>query len=141
MSSRPTPSPPHSTTTSSPSLAKPPAFSSREDCWSKEASRTLIHACVKHWQQVARAVNASSLNLRRSDVQCKNRIDTTKKNTRSRSLRSSNPEAATSPLGPTLKASTPSSAAPSPVAPISTLTPESFAGEFYRLRNLASTTS
>ncbi|KAK6157556.1 hypothetical protein DH2020_011804 [Rehmannia glutinosa] len=125
MSSQPTPSPPLSTTTSPsprraisdddklapsspPSPTKPefspdppppatrtPVFPSREDCWSEEATRTLIDAWgthylqlnrgnlrQKHWQEVADAVNAlhaTSAKLRRTDVQCKNRIDTTKK--------------------------------------------------------------
>ncbi|GER56457.1 sequence-specific DNA binding transcription factors [Striga asiatica] len=74
---------------------KSAAFSSREDCWSEEATRTLIDAWgsrylqlnrgnlrQNHWREVADAVNrlhASSVKLRRTDVQCKNRIDTTKK--------------------------------------------------------------
>ncbi|KAL3632755.1 hypothetical protein CASFOL_025739 [Castilleja foliolosa] len=121
MSSRPAPSPPPSTT-SSPSPRRPtsdddklappvppkaesssdppppsksPAFPSREDCWSEEATRTLIDAWgthylqlnrgnlrQKHWQEVADTVNAlhaTSAKLHRTDVQCKNRIDTTKK--------------------------------------------------------------
>ncbi|KAG8386806.1 hypothetical protein BUALT_Bualt03G0187100 [Buddleja alternifolia] len=105
MSSEPTPSPPLSPTISDDELApsKPsdpppsrtPVFPSREDCWSEEATRTLIEAWgahylelnrgnlrQKHWQEVADAVNAlhaTSVKLRRTDVQCKNRIDTTKK--------------------------------------------------------------
>ncbi|KAL3632220.1 hypothetical protein CASFOL_025204 [Castilleja foliolosa] len=121
MSTRSTPSPPLSTTTSpSPRLptsdddklpppspvkaelsSEPPppprslAFPTREDCWSEEATRTLIDAWgahylqlnrgnlrQKHWQEVADTVNAlhaTSAKLRRTDVQCKNRIDTTKK--------------------------------------------------------------
>ncbi|GFP79152.1 trihelix transcription factor asil2, partial [Phtheirospermum japonicum] len=71
------------------------AFPSREDCWSEEATRTLIDAWgahylqlnrgnlrQKHWQEVADTVNAfhaTSAKLRRTDVQCKNRIDTIKK--------------------------------------------------------------
>lgn len=78
-----------------PQPARPAVFPSREDCWSEEATRTLIEAWgahylqlnrgnlrQKHWQEVADAVNAlhaTSAKLRRSDVQCKNRIDTTKK--------------------------------------------------------------
>lgn len=125
MSSQRTPSPPLSTTTSPspdhaisdddklapsspPSPRKPdvssdppppatrtPVFPSREDCWSEEATRTLIDAWgahyvqlnrgnlrQKHWQEVADSVNAvhaASVKNRRTDVQCKNRIDTTKK--------------------------------------------------------------
>ncbi|KAI3465836.1 hypothetical protein Pfo_022499, partial [Paulownia fortunei] len=58
------------------------AFPSREECWSQDATRTLIDAWGKHWQEVADAVNAlhaTSAKLRRTDVQCKNRIDTIKK--------------------------------------------------------------
>ncbi|KAL7086993.1 hypothetical protein ACP275_13G037600 [Erythranthe tilingii] len=122
MSSQPTPSPPPSSTTSpspdrqisdddrlasSPGKREvsseppptatrtTPVFPSREDCWSEEATRTLIDAWgahyldlnrgnlrQKHWQGVADAVNAlhaASFKLRRTDIQCKNRIDTTKK--------------------------------------------------------------
>ncbi|KAL8031601.1 hypothetical protein ABFX02_13G036700 [Erythranthe guttata] len=120
MSSQPTPSPPPSSTTDpqisddDDRLAPPspgkrevsseppptatrttPVFPSREDCWSEEATRTLIDAWgahyldlnrgnlrQKHWQAVADAVNAlhaASFKLRRTDIQCKNRIDTTKK--------------------------------------------------------------
>ncbi|GMH30372.1 hypothetical protein Nepgr_032215 [Nepenthes gracilis] len=67
----------------------------REDCWSQEATFTLIEAWgqrylelnrgnlrQKHWQEVAEAVNARHGQIkkaRRTDVQCKNRIDTLKK--------------------------------------------------------------
>uniref|UniRef100_A0A7N0RGU5 Myb/SANT-like DNA-binding domain-containing protein n=1 Tax=Kalanchoe fedtschenkoi TaxID=63787 RepID=A0A7N0RGU5_KALFE len=67
----------------------------REDCWTEEATRTLIDAWgtryldlnrgnlrQKHWQEVADAVNArhgAAKKTRRTDVQCKNRIDTLKK--------------------------------------------------------------
>ncbi|CAM8993587.1 unnamed protein product [Rhodiola kirilowii] len=67
----------------------------REDCWTEEATRTLVEAWgeryldlnrgnlrQKHWQEVADAVNAKHGNTkktRRTDVQCKNRIDTLKK--------------------------------------------------------------
>ncbi|XP_026382080.1 trihelix transcription factor ASIL2-like [Papaver somniferum] len=74
----------------------------REDCWSEEASCTLVEAWgerylelnrgnlrQQHWQLVADTVNNRHANnnnhshnkkfLRRSDVQCKNRIDTLKK--------------------------------------------------------------
>ncbi|EPS71135.1 6b-interacting protein 1, partial [Genlisea aurea] len=72
-----------------------PSFPSREDCWSMEATRTLIEAWgshylelnrgnlrQKHWQAVADTVNARhgvTAKLQRTDVQCKNRIDTIKK--------------------------------------------------------------
>ncbi|RDX83314.1 Trihelix transcription factor ASIL2, partial [Mucuna pruriens] len=81
--------PPSSRPSSSP-------FPGREDCWSEEATFTLIEAWgerhlelnrgnlrQKHWQEVADAVNARhghvSTKARRTDVQCKNRIDTLKK--------------------------------------------------------------
>ncbi|KAF5183140.1 trihelix transcription factor ASIL2-like [Thalictrum thalictroides] len=67
----------------------------RKDCWSEEQSATLIEAWgerhlelnrgnlrQKHWQEVADAVNArhgAIKKTRRTDVQCKNRIDTLKK--------------------------------------------------------------
>lgn len=67
----------------------------REDCWSEEATSTLVDAWgrrymelnrgnlrQKDWQDVADAVNAlhaHSKKTHRTDVQCKNRIDTIKK--------------------------------------------------------------
>nr|QFU85236.1 Trihelix4 [Diospyros kaki] len=67
----------------------------REDCWSEEATATLVDAWgrrylelnrgnlrQKDWQEVADAVNARhghTKKARRTDVQCKNRIDTLKK--------------------------------------------------------------
>ncbi|CAL0308981.1 unnamed protein product [Lupinus luteus] len=67
----------------------------REDCWTEEASSTLVDAWgrryvelnrgnlrQKDWQDVADAVNAlhaHSKKTHRTDVQCKNRIDTIKK--------------------------------------------------------------
>ncbi|KAH1146208.1 hypothetical protein GYH30_041732 [Glycine max] len=67
----------------------------REDCWSEEASATLVDAWgrrylelnrgnlrQKDWQDVADAVNAlhgHTKKTHRTDVQCKNRIDTIKK--------------------------------------------------------------
>ncbi|XP_008229095.1 PREDICTED: trihelix transcription factor ASIL2 isoform X3 [Prunus mume] len=68
-----------------------------EDCWSEDATFTLIEAWgerhlslnrgnlrQKHWEEVADAVNASHVTAdnprsRRTDVQCKNRVDTLKK--------------------------------------------------------------
>ncbi|KAF5178290.1 Trihelix transcription factor asil2 [Thalictrum thalictroides] len=63
----------------------------REDCWSEEDSCTLVEAWgdryielnhgnlrQKHWQQVADTVN-SYRKIPRTDIQCKNRIDTLKK--------------------------------------------------------------
>ncbi|KAL0443833.1 UNVERIFIED_CONTAM: Trihelix transcription factor ASIL2 [Sesamum latifolium] len=94
-SSPPSPAKPEPSSEPTPPATRTPAFPSREDCWSEEATRTLIEAWgahylqlnrgnlrQKHWQEVADAVNAihaTSAKLRRTDVQCKNRIDTTKK--------------------------------------------------------------
>ena len=89
-----TPAPPRPPPTS----ASP--FPGREDCWSEDATFTLIDAWgerylelnrgnlrQKHWQEVADAVNnrhhaggaTTPKRPRRTDVQCKNRIDTLKK--------------------------------------------------------------
>nr|GLL45862.1 hypothetical protein T459_05518 [Ipomoea trifida] len=67
----------------------------REDCWSEEATSTLVDAWGrrylelnrgnlrhKDWQEVADAVNSLHGHTKkghRTDVQCKNRIDTLKK--------------------------------------------------------------
>ncbi|XP_057764274.1 trihelix transcription factor ENAP1-like [Salvia miltiorrhiza] len=67
----------------------------REDCWTEEATSTLVDSWgqrylelnrgnlrQKDWQEVADAVNAlhgHTKKTRRTDVQCKNRIDTLKK--------------------------------------------------------------
>ncbi|XP_076906329.1 trihelix transcription factor ENAP2-like [Bidens hawaiensis] len=72
---------------------KPPPV--RDDCWSEAATFTLIESWgdkilklntgslrQQHWQEVADAVNARHGHVkkaRRTDVQCKNRIDTLKK--------------------------------------------------------------
>ncbi|KAI4333848.1 hypothetical protein L6164_018606 [Bauhinia variegata] len=84
-------SPANITTTRPPSTP----FPGREDCWSEDATFTLIDAWgerhlelnrgnlrQKHWQEVADAVNdlhGHNKKARRTDVQCKNRIDTLKK--------------------------------------------------------------
>ncbi|KAL5573690.1 hypothetical protein UlMin_023287 [Ulmus minor] len=86
--------------TPSPVTAPPPKpsstpFPGREDCWSQDATFTLIEAWgdrylelkrgnlrQKHWQEVSDAVNSrhcNSAKTRRTDIQCKNRIDTLKK--------------------------------------------------------------
>ncbi|KAL3509137.1 hypothetical protein ACH5RR_028538 [Cinchona calisaya] len=100
----PSPSPPPPTSTDLLTLPPPPlpssttrttSFPIREDCWSEEATHTLIEAWgshylelnrgnlrQKHWQEVADAVNAVhalTKKLHRTDIQCKNRIDTLKK--------------------------------------------------------------
>ncbi|XP_071724604.1 trihelix transcription factor ENAP1-like [Rutidosis leptorrhynchoides] len=67
----------------------------REDCWSEEATSTLVDSWgrrymelnrgnlrQKDWQEVADAVNAlhgHTKKTHRTDVQCKNRVDTIKK--------------------------------------------------------------
>ncbi|XP_059277033.1 trihelix transcription factor ENAP2-like [Lycium ferocissimum] len=82
-------------TTISPPLTRSPAFPAREDCWSEAATHTLIEAWgshylelkrgnlrQKHWQEVANSVNALHGHTKkqyRTDIQCKNRIDTLKK--------------------------------------------------------------
>ncbi|OIT30905.1 PREDICTED: trihelix transcription factor ASIL1-like [Nicotiana attenuata] len=78
-----------------PASTRPSAFPAREDCWSEAATHTLIEAWgshylelkrgnlrQKHWQEVANAVNALHGHTKkqyRTDIQCKNRIDTLKK--------------------------------------------------------------
>ncbi|KAJ7981580.1 Trihelix transcription factor [Quillaja saponaria] len=70
-------------------------FPGREDCWTEDATFTLIDAWgerhlelnrgnlrQKHWLEVADAVNGRHgyvKKARRTDIQCKNRIDTLKK--------------------------------------------------------------
>ncbi|KAF8396958.1 hypothetical protein HHK36_018595 [Tetracentron sinense] len=66
----------------------------REDCWSEDGTRTLIQAWgdrylqlnrgnlrQKDWKEVADAVNGrqNGVKPRKTDIQCKNRIDTLKK--------------------------------------------------------------
>ncbi|KFK38790.1 hypothetical protein AALP_AA3G160900 [Arabis alpina] len=65
----------------------------RDDCWSEEATEILIDAWgerfmelkrgnlkQQHWKQVAEIVNSERINKSvKSDIQCKNRIDTVKK--------------------------------------------------------------
>ncbi|KAL9236837.1 hypothetical protein vseg_011461 [Gypsophila vaccaria] len=76
-------------------LSAPRAMPARDDCWSEDATATLIEAWgrryvdlnrgnlrQKQWQEVADTVNARHGHVkkaRRTDVQCKNRIDTLKK--------------------------------------------------------------
>ncbi|CAN4097038.1 unnamed protein product [Withania somnifera] len=78
-----------------PASNRPGTFPAREDCWSEEATHTLIEAWgshylelkrgnlrQKHWQEVSNAVNSLHGHTKkqfRTDVQCKNRIDTLKK--------------------------------------------------------------
>ncbi|OIW14085.1 hypothetical protein TanjilG_11431 [Lupinus angustifolius] len=78
-----------------PPATNPRPLPVREDCWTEEASSTLVDAWgrrylelnrgnlrQKDWQDVADAVNAlhaHSKKTHRTDVQCKNRIDTIKK--------------------------------------------------------------
>jgi len=76
---------------SAPSSKSRPSPVLREDCWSEEETQALIEAWGSrhlalnrgnlrqhHWKEVAAAVNAA-VSGRRTDVQCKNRIDTLKK--------------------------------------------------------------
>lgn len=74
--------------------SRPQQSGGREDCWSEGATETLIEAWgdrylqlnrgnlrQKDWMEVADAVNARAdgVKPRRTDVQCKNRVDTIKK--------------------------------------------------------------
>ncbi|CAH8392494.1 unnamed protein product [Eruca vesicaria subsp. sativa] len=94
------------------SRPSPPSLP-REDCWSEEATFTLIQAWgslylslsrgnlrQNHWREVANAVNDRHFNAGRNvsaaksqpyrtDVQCKNRIDTLKKKYKVEKARSS----------------------------------------------------
>ncbi|XP_050367840.1 trihelix transcription factor ENAP1-like [Argentina anserina] len=81
--------------TATPNSSNPRPMPVREDCWSEDATSTLIDAWgrryvelnrgnlrQKDWQDVADAVNAlhgHTKKTHRTDVQCKNRIDTIKK--------------------------------------------------------------
>ncbi|XP_039118310.1 trihelix transcription factor ASIL2-like [Dioscorea cayenensis subsp. rotundata] len=105
-----------------------PSSSSREDCWSEGATSALIDAWgerfldlsrgnlkQKHWQDVADAVSSREdyTKTPRTDVQCKNRIDTLKKKYKIEKSKISNSPAYRSPwpffdrldllLGPTHK--------------------------------------
>ncbi|XP_073011030.1 trihelix transcription factor ENAP2-like [Typha latifolia] len=89
--------PPHHTLTLALPIQQPrpsPAAGGREDCWSEGATSTLIDAWgerylelsrgnlkQKHWQEVADAVTSRDgyTKAPKTDVQCKNRIDTLKK--------------------------------------------------------------
>lgn len=83
-----------------PQSAPPPQYRPspvlREDCWSEDSTHALIEAWGSrhlslnrgnlrqhHWQEVAAAVNSAAGRIpnhrRRTDIQCKNRIDTLKK--------------------------------------------------------------
>nr|GMC72747.1 trihelix transcription factor ASIL2-like [Ipomoea batatas] len=78
-----------------PPAARTPVFPAREDCWSEAATHTLIESWGshyvelnrgnlrrQHWMEVADAVNALHGHTKkqyRTDIQCKNRIDTLKK--------------------------------------------------------------
>ncbi|KAL5793612.1 hypothetical protein ACOSP7_002206 [Xanthoceras sorbifolium] len=72
-------------------VTETPSLPVREDCWSEDDTATLIEAWGEryldgnrrnlrqhHWQEVADAVN-NRHELFRTDIQCKNRIDTVKK--------------------------------------------------------------
>ncbi|XP_039120552.1 trihelix transcription factor ASIL2-like [Dioscorea cayenensis subsp. rotundata] len=80
-----------------------PALPYREDCWSEDATEALVEAWgtrylelnrgnlrQKDWQEVADAVNGrpgASRRSHRTDVQCKNRIDTLKRKYKSEKAR------------------------------------------------------
>ncbi|KAG9133741.1 hypothetical protein Leryth_018441 [Lithospermum erythrorhizon] len=88
-------SPPLPPSLRNPPSRPPPSFPAREDCWTEEATHTLISSWgaqflelnrgnlrQKHWQEVADKVNALHAHTKkqyRTDIQCKNRIDTLKK--------------------------------------------------------------
>ncbi|KAL0912583.1 hypothetical protein M5K25_018565 [Dendrobium thyrsiflorum] len=91
-----TPAPRHQTLTLALPIQPPPGSSGggREDCWSEGATSALIDAWgehflalsrgnlkQKHWQEVAEVVSSRDDYTKplRSDVQCKNRIDTLKR--------------------------------------------------------------
>ncbi|KAI9176758.1 hypothetical protein LWI28_006807 [Acer negundo] len=72
-------------------VVKSPSMPVRDDIWSEDATATLIEAWgerylganrgnirQQHWQELADAVN-NRHGLNRTDIQCKNRIDTVKK--------------------------------------------------------------
>ncbi|KAF7803326.1 trihelix transcription factor ASIL1-like [Senna tora] len=110
----------------------------REDCWSEEATSTLVDAWgrrfmelnrgnlrQKDWQDVADAVNALhglTKKTHRTDVQCKNRIDTIKKKYKVEKARVSGPNGVPSSwrffdrldvlIGPNLNAKKPSPSPP-----------------------------
>ncbi|XP_038987547.1 trihelix transcription factor ASIL2-like [Phoenix dactylifera] len=97
-------------------LSRPPnpALPYREDCWSEGETSALVEAWgdrylelnrgnlrQKHWQEVADAVNSrcsasASRRPPRTDVQCKNRIDTLKKKYKIEKARIASDGAATS---------------------------------------------
>ncbi|KAK9682281.1 hypothetical protein RND81_10G062500 [Saponaria officinalis] len=66
-------------------MSAPPPMSAREDCWSEDATFTLIEAWGKRCVDLNRVVDTVNAHhghikkARRTDVQCKNRIDTLKK--------------------------------------------------------------
>ncbi|MCO5550191.1 hypothetical protein L7F22_003673 [Adiantum nelumboides] len=86
---------PHGSNTEGPSAAAAADRPSRDDCWSENGTFALIQAWgdrylelnrgnlkQKHWKDVADSVNSrplSSCKPPKTDVQCKNRLDTLKK--------------------------------------------------------------
>lgn len=117
----------------------------REDCWSDEATSTLVDLWgrrfvelnrgklrQKDWQDIADAVNAlhgHTKKTHRTDVQCKNRVDTIKKKYKVEKARSSGPNGVPSSwrffdrldvlIGPILNAKKPTpTATPSPSLPV-----------------------
>ncbi|XP_010655523.1 trihelix transcription factor ENAP1 isoform X2 [Vitis vinifera] len=128
-----------------PSTAPQRSAPFREDCWSEDATSTLVDAWgrryielnrgnlrQKDWQEVADAVNARHGHVkkaRRTDVQCKNRIDTIKKKYKIEKARVTTSNGALTSswpffsrldalIGPTLSAKKPSSASPPLALPL-----------------------
>uniref|UniRef100_A0A803M3W7 Myb/SANT-like DNA-binding domain-containing protein n=1 Tax=Chenopodium quinoa TaxID=63459 RepID=A0A803M3W7_CHEQI len=73
-------------------MAAPKQSGGRDDCWSEESTAVLIEAWGERylrsnrgnlrqndWNEVADAVNSAGITRRKTDIQCKNRIDTIKK--------------------------------------------------------------
>ncbi|KAE8653216.1 hypothetical protein Csa_019617 [Cucumis sativus] len=98
-----------------PSSANSRQLPIREDCWSEDATSTLIDAWgrrfldlnrgnlrQKDWQDVADSVNSLhglTKKTHRTDVQCKNRIDTVKKKYKTERARVSASHGILFPLG------------------------------------------
>uniref|UniRef100_A0A1J3IAQ1 Trihelix transcription factor ASIL2 n=2 Tax=Noccaea caerulescens TaxID=107243 RepID=A0A1J3IAQ1_NOCCA len=88
------------------SNGRPSGGGGREDCWSEEATAVLIDAWgerylelsrgnlkQKHWKEVAEIVSSREEDYRKipkTDIQCKNRIDTVKKKYKQEKLRIAN---------------------------------------------------
>lgn len=132
--------PPHQTLTLALPVQTPrPGGAGREDCWSDGATSALIdawgerflelsggHIKQKQWQEVADAVSSREDYTKppKTDLQCKNRIDTLKKKYKIESTRIASGAAASSPwpffhrldllIGSSTNPPPPSKAAPAP---------------------------